>query len=65
MTAICLHGRHGHHHSLGTFLAELCVEARDGLDGEARSGALARMSAADLAPADAEPAQAALTDNFR
>lgn len=34
----------GRRHSLGDFLAELCAEARDGLEGEARRHARSRMA---------------------
>jgi hypothetical protein len=55
----------GRRHSLSAFLAELCIEARDGLDGEARWHARARMANDYRARPEILRQEAALTDDFR
>ena len=55
------------HRSFGAYLLGLCVEACDGLEGDARRAARAHAATAYLALPDdgGEAEEAALTDNFR
>jgi hypothetical protein len=55
----------GRRHSLGAFLAELCSEARDGLEGEARRYARVRMADDFLALPDSALQGATLSDDVR
>jgi hypothetical protein len=55
----------GRRHSLSAFLAELCTEARDGLDGEARRHARARMADDFRALPDVATQKISLVDDSR